>query len=89
MLAFELIKILVLSSRATSNGIYSSLFATHNERLLYQINNKLITDCHPTYCDQKYLRDFTLFGVRFHYLYAELGTYSIAPVSFIPIPEFL
>jgi hypothetical protein len=33
MLAFELIKILVLSSRATSNGIYSSLFATHNEKL--------------------------------------------------------
>jgi hypothetical protein len=32
-------------------------------------------------CDQKYLRDFTLFGVRFHYLYAELGTYSIAPAS--------
>ena len=27
-------------------------FATHNKRLLYQINHKLITDCHPTYCDQ-------------------------------------
>jgi len=27
-------------------------FATHNERLLYQINNKLITDYHPIYCDQ-------------------------------------
>jgi len=36
MLAFELITILVLSSRATSKGIYSSHFATHNERLLYQ-----------------------------------------------------
>ncbi len=36
MLAFELIKILVLSSRATLNGIHSSPFATHNGRLLYQ-----------------------------------------------------
>ena len=36
MLAFELIKILVLSSHATLNGIHPSPFATHNERLLYQ-----------------------------------------------------
>ena len=31
---FKFITILVLSSRATSNGIYSSHFATHNEKLL-------------------------------------------------------
>ncbi len=36
MLAFELIKILVLSSHATLNGINSSPSATDNERLLYQ-----------------------------------------------------
>ena len=36
MLAFELIKILVLSSHATLKGTHSSFFATHNERLLYQ-----------------------------------------------------
>ena len=33
---FEFITILVLSSHATLNGIQSSPFATHNERLLYQ-----------------------------------------------------
>ncbi len=33
---FEFITILVLSSHATLNGIHSSPFATHNERLLYQ-----------------------------------------------------
>jgi len=45
------ITILVLSSRATLNGIHSSLFATHNERLLYQWIS-LIRIVTQTYCDQ-------------------------------------
>jgi hypothetical protein len=36
MLAFEHIKILVSSPRATLKSTHSSFFATHNERLLYQ-----------------------------------------------------
>ena len=57
MLAFELIKILVLSSRATSNGIYSSLFATHNEKLLdwsepFFKGEVTEVDVTQTYCDQ-------------------------------------
>ena len=57
MLALELIKILVLSSRATSNGIYSSLFATHNEKLLdwsepFFKGKVTEVDVTQTYCDQ-------------------------------------